>query len=277
MPMQQSVSPSPCGKGSRCLSYSAAFLLFAVICLAAGSNAAAQQGISYYRTDIEPTSQGNLRITPIHHASVMLEWRGKVIDIDPVGVPYFTGLPKADLILITHAHSDHMDPKTIDLLRKPGTLFVVPAAVKKTITEAQIVMANGQTRVVNLDGVKIRVHAVAMYNIVHKLPNGKPYHPKGWGNGYVLTMGGKRIYFSGDTECIPEMRSLKNIDVAFICMNLPYTMAPLEAASCVKDFRPKIVYPYHYRGQNPQVFANALKGQKGITVRLRNMYLNPPK
>jgi L-ascorbate metabolism protein UlaG (beta-lactamase superfamily) len=268
---------SASGSPARSWPVRAVFPLLGLLSLVALGVAWGQSTVSYYTTDVEPTSMGDLRITPIHHASVMLEWRGKIIDVDPVGVPYFTGLPKADLILITHAHGDHMDPKTIALVRKPGTIFVVPAAVKQTITEAQVVMSNGQSRVVNVGGVRVPIQAVAMYNIVHKRPDGQPYHPKGWGNGYILTLGGKRIYFSGDTECVPEVQALRNIDVAFLCMNLPYTMTPSDAAACVKDFRPKIVYPYHYQGQNPQVFADALKGEKGITVRMRNMYMDPPK
>jgi L-ascorbate metabolism protein UlaG (beta-lactamase superfamily) len=251
-------------------------VVLSLVCFAALGVALAQQ-TNALPSDVEPTSNGDVRITPIHHASVMLEWRGKVIDVDPVGSAYYEGLPKADLILITHDHGDHMDPKAIATIRKPSTLFVVPASVKKTVTEAQVVMANGQTRVLDVGGVRVRVRAVPMYNIVHKMPNGQPYHPKGKGNGYILTMGGKNIYFSGDTECTPEVKALRNIDVAFLCMNLPYTMTPTDAAACVKDFRPKIVYPYHYRGQNPQVFADALKGVSGITVRLRDWYRNPPK
>lgn len=261
----------------RLLSTGVVLVSLGLICLAAASSARAQEATSYYQTDVETTSAGDLRITPIHHASVMLEWRGKVIDVDPVGPAYFTGLPKADLILITHDHPDHMDPKAIAVIRKPETVFVVPTSVKKTVTEAQIVMSNGQSKTVDVAGVRVPIRAIPMYNIVRKRPDGQPYHPKGMGNGYILTLGGKRIYFSGDTECTPEVQALRNIDVAFLCMNLPYTMTADEAAGCVKDFRPKIVYPYHYRGQNTQAFADALKGEKGITVRLRNMYLNPPK
>lgn len=248
----------------------------ALLCLAA-LNVAWAQETAPYQTDVESTSGGDLRITPIHHASVMLGWRDKVIDIDPVGVPYFTGLPKADLILITHDHGDHMDPKAIALIQKSETLLVVPDSVKKTVSEAQVVMSNGQTRSVDIGGIKVQIQAVPMYNIARKRPNGEPYHPKGAGNGYVLTIGGKRIYFAGDTECTPEVQELKKIDIAFLPMNLPYTMTPLEAAACVKAFRPKIVYPYHYQGQDPQLFADSLKDEKGITVRLRNMYQDPPK
>ena len=251
-------------------------VLFGMVFLWATAGAWAQQAVPY-PTDVDATAAGPLRITPIQHASVMLEWDGKVIDVDPVGTQFFAGLPKADLILITHDHSDHMDPKAIAMIRKPDTIFVVPATVKKTITEAQVVMSNDQSRTVNLGSVAVPIEAVPMYNLVRKRPNGQAYHPKGEGNGYILTLGGKRIYFSGDTECTPELKALRNIDIAFLSMNLPYTMPVEEAAACVKVFRPKIVYPYHYRGQNTQVFADALKGEPGITVRLRDFYQSAPK
>jgi L-ascorbate metabolism protein UlaG (beta-lactamase superfamily) len=222
-------------------------------------------------TDIIQTNSGNLQITPINHASVELEWNGKTIYVDPTSQGNYTGLPKADLILITDIHGDHMDPKELTQLKKEGTIIIAPEAVAKTVTEAEV-LANGQSNRVNLGGGSIEVQAIPMYNLTRGPKPGTLYHPKGRGDGYILTIGGKRVYFSGDTECTPEMKALKNIDVAFLCMNLPYTMTPAEAAECVKIFRPKIVYPYHYRGQNPQEFADALKGEKGIEVRLRNWY-----
>ncbi|HEX4227116.1 MAG TPA: MBL fold metallo-hydrolase [Bryobacteraceae bacterium] len=223
------------------------------------------------QTDIVPTGAGNLQITPIYHASVLLEWKGKAIYVDPVSAGNYAGLPKAGLILITHTHSDHLDPKELAELKKDGTIIITPEAVAKMVTETEV-LANGQSKRVNLGGASIEVQAIPMYNLTRGPKPGMFYHPKGLGNAYILTIGGKRIYFSGDTECTPEMKALKNIDVAFLCMNLPYTMTPAEAAECVRIFRPKIVYPYHYRGQNPQEFADALKGEKDIEVRLRNWY-----
>jgi len=146
-------------------------------------------------------------------------------------------------------------------------VILAPAAVAETIREAQIIR-NGERKTV--DGITIE--AVPMYNLVRGPSPGQLYHTKGRGNGYVLTLGGKRIYISGDTECVPEIKALTGIDVAFICMNLPFTMPPEEAAECVKAFRPKIVYPYHYRNSDLNVFLNALKGESGIEVRLRNWY-----
>ena len=128
-------------------------------------------------------------------------------------------------------------------------------------------MKNGDTK--DIDGVAIE--AVPMYNLRRGPAAGQLFHDKGRGNGYIVTLGGKRLYFAGDTECIPEMKELKNIDVAFVPMNLPYTMPPSEAAECVKAFKPAIVYPYHYRGQNLDEFASALKGT-GVDVRIRDWY-----
>ena len=213
-----------------------------------------------------PTAAGPVVITPIYHASALIQAGGKNIYMDPARPANFTGLPKADLILITHPHGDHMDPVTIAKLSKPGTEIFAPAAVAKTVTTAHVI-ENGQS----VTWGAWKIEAVPMYNLKRGPAPGKLYHPKGWGNSYVLTYGGKRFYFSGDTEGIPEMRALKNIDVAFICMNLPYTMTPGEAAAAVKAFHPRIAIPYHYRGSDPEIFKKALAGT-GIEVRLLNWY-----
>ena len=220
------------------------------------------------QTDTIATSAGDLRITPIQHASLMLEFGGKVIHVDPVGQGAdYSGLPQADLILITDVHGDHQDRAMIDKLKKAGTVVVAPPAVAKTITEAQTIN-NGEKK--NVAGIEIE--AVAMYNMERGPQPGKFFHDKGRGNGYILALGGKRLYLSGDTECTPEMKAVRNIDVAFVCMNLPYTMTPGEAAECAKAFRPKIVYPNHFRGSDVQEFAEALKGTQGVEVRLRKWY-----
>ncbi len=231
----------------------------------------AQQPASKQRQgEVEKTASGELKITPVTHGSVMLEWSAKVIHVDPWSQGDYSGLPKADLILITDIHGDHMDPKAIASLKKEGTVIIAPEAVAKTVTEAKV-LRNGEKTTVNL-GKPLAVEAVPMYNLTRGPSPGQLYHTQGRGNGYVLDFGGKRVYFSGDTECVPEMKALRNVDIAFLCMNLPYTQTPQEAAECIKSFRPKIVYPYHYRGQDPQVFADALKGEKGIEVRLRDWY-----
>jgi len=213
------------------------------------------------------TPQGDIRITPIRHASLMIQMGEGVIHIDPWSQGNYSGLPPARLILITDIHGDHMDPKALATVKADSTKILAPAAVKEKITEAETI-GNGETKTV--EGIKIE--AVPMYNLQRGPKPGAFYHDKGRGNGYILTLGGKRLYFSGDTECVPEIKALKNIDVAFLTMNLPYTMPPEEAAECVKAFRPKVVYPYHYRGSDLKVFESALKGEKGIEVRIRDWY-----
>ncbi len=215
-----------------------------------------------------PTNAGPVRIQPIYHAAAMIEAGGDRIYIDPARPANIAGLPPGDLILITDIHGDHMDPAYLAKLSDPGTEIVAPAAVQRTVTQAHV-LANGQS----MTWRQWTITAVPMYNMVHLMPNGEPYHPKGRGNGYILSYGGKNFYFAGDTEGTPEMRALRDIDVAFIPMNLPYTMTPDEAAAAVKAFRPKIAIPYHYRGQDIQRFADDLKGT-GIEVRLLDWYGN---
>ncbi len=212
------------------------------------------------------TAAGPVRITPIYHASVLLQAGGKNIYVDPVRPGNFDGLPQADLILITHDHADHMDPTTIARLSKPGTTIMAPRVVTETVTTADPI-ANGDTK---LWGAWT-IEAVPAYNLKRGPAPGRLYHPKGRGNGYVLTYGGKRFYFSGDTEGVPEMRALKNIDVAFVCMNLPFTMTPDEAADAVKAFHPRVVIPYHDRGTDTSIFQRDLRGT-GIEVRILNWY-----
>ena len=223
--------------------------------------------LTWAATDVVKTSQGEVRITPIQHGSVMLEIDGKIWHVDPWSGGDYSSRPKADVILITDIHGDHMDPKAIAAIKKSTTVIVAPQAVSETVTEAKAV-GNGER--ITVSGVEIE--AVPMYNLKRGPEAGKLYHDKGRGNGYVLNVGNKRIYFSGDTEAVPEMKALKDIDVAFVCMNLPYTMPPEEAAAGVKTFRPKVVYPYHYRGSDLDVFVNALKNEPGIEVRLREWY-----
>ena len=210
---------------------------------------------------------GDIQITPINHGSVQVEFDGKVIHIDPWGQGSYDGAPRADLILVTDIHGDHLDPDMIGKLRKDSTAVVIPPAVADQV-EGGTVIANGETKTV----AGVSIEAVPMYNLTRGPEEGKLFHDKGRGNGYILTLGGKKIYFAGDTECVPEIRELENIDVAFMPMNLPYTMPPSEAAECVRGFEPKIVYPYHYRGSNLEDFESALKDKPGIEVRIRDWY-----
>jgi L-ascorbate metabolism protein UlaG (beta-lactamase superfamily) len=201
------------------------------------------------QSDVVKTSSGELRLTPLYHGSVMLEFGGKVIHVDPWSQADYTGLPPADLIVVTHTHADHLDRAAIDKLKKPETLIVSTAAGVDTLNCAP---ACGQVETINDSEQKtvmgIGISGVPMYNLVQGSAPGKPFHHKGVGSGYVLAFGDTRVYFSGDTECTPEMKALKNISVAFLAMNPPRTMSTLEAAECAKAFRPRIVYPYHYRG-----------------------------
>ncbi|MGD1073743.1 MAG: MBL fold metallo-hydrolase [Bryobacteraceae bacterium] len=220
---------------------------------------------AFAQSDTFDTAAGPVKITPIMHAAVLLQAGGKNIYIDPAQGS-FDGRPPADLILITDIHGDHMAQPTIDKIKKPGTVIFAPKAVADQI-HVDTVIANGETK----KWGDWTITAVAAYNQTRGPSAGKFFHDKGRGNGYVLTYGGKRFYFSGDTEAIPEVLALKNIDVAFVCMNLPYTMTPEEAAAAVKAFHPAIVYPYHYRGSDLNGFAAGLAGT-GIEVRLREWY-----
>ena len=211
------------------------------------------------------TKAGALKITPIMHASFTIEAGGQVIQVDPA-MGDFTGAPKADVILLTDIHGDHLDAGNIAKLKKTGTMIIIPGAAQKDVPDG-VIMKNGETKTVGA----WTFEAVPMYNLKRGPSEGKLFHDKGRGNGYIVTYGGLRIYISGDTENIPEMRALKNIDVAFVCMNLPYTMTPQEAAEGVKAFKPKVVYPYHYGESDLKVFEAALKGT-GIDVRIRNWY-----
>jgi L-ascorbate metabolism protein UlaG (beta-lactamase superfamily) len=216
------------------------------------------------------SSDGDLIIHPINHATFVMRWKDKTIYVDPVGTgKRFDGLPKPDLILVTDIHGDHLSPETLEAVADAKTAIVVPSAVAEKLPEKlrkqTTVLANGETK--SVAGVSIE--AVPMYNLT---ADRLKYHTKGRGNGYVVIVGGKRVYISGDTEDIPEMRALKNIDVAFVCMNLPYTMTEDQAASAVREFKPKIVYPYHYRGSDTGKFEKLVGSDSGVEVRLRDWY-----
>jgi L-ascorbate metabolism protein UlaG (beta-lactamase superfamily) len=215
------------------------------------------------------TDDGVVTIHPINHASFVMSWNGRMIYNDPVGgaAPY-TGLPKADLILVSHSHSDHFHSATLDAVRNTETKILAPQAVfnsmSTTLKGLTTVMANRTSQ--SLLG--LTVEAVPAYNA---------NHPVGAGNGYVVTIGGKRIYISGDTGDIAEMRALPNIDVAFVCMNVPFTMMIAQAVSAVREFKPKIVYPYHFRNQGGALadiagFKSQVGQDLGIEVRLRTWY-----
>jgi L-ascorbate metabolism protein UlaG (beta-lactamase superfamily) len=207
-----------------------------------------------------PADDGDITIVPINHATLQLRYGTDAIDIDPVSGVDYSALPPATIVLVTDIHDDHYDARGIGAASGPRVQVVGPAVIPSP--PRTVLIANGEKRSVGA----ISIQAVPMYNV-----HGETYHLKGRGNGYVVTAGNRRIYIAGDTACTSEMRTLERIDVAFVPMNLPYTMSPAEAADCVKAFRPSIVYPYHYSGSNPQEFVSAMKGS-GIDVRLRNWY-----
>ncbi|MCE5209187.1 MAG: MBL fold metallo-hydrolase [Chloroflexi bacterium] len=219
-----------------------------------------------YETDVIPTPAGDLKITFLGHGSLMLTFGGKVIHVDPYShVADYSQLPKADLILITHEHSDHLDITALMQVRTGKTELVINQASLKLVKDG-IVMHNGEA--CGVQGISIE--AVPAYNILHKRENGEPFHPKGVGNGYVLTIGSKKVYIAGDTENIPELKNLQGIDVAFLPMNLPFTMTPEMVADAARTFHPRILYPYHFGNTNTDLLVDLLKSE-GIEVRIRMM------
>jgi L-ascorbate metabolism protein UlaG (beta-lactamase superfamily) len=229
-----------------------------------------------------PTDDGVLVVHPIHHATFLMQWNGKTVYVDPVGGGKpFADLPKPDLVLVTHVHGDHFDPATLEAIARAGTqpTIVAPRTVAEKIPQSLRgrtmvrILTNGE----RTEAMGIAVEAVPAYNTT---PGKEKFHPKGRDNGYVLTMGGKRVYIAGDTEDTAEMRALKGIDVAFLPMNLPYTMSVEMAAEAIREFKPKVVYPYHYRSHDgTKADFGQLKRlvgkDSGVDIRVRDWY--PPE
>jgi L-ascorbate metabolism protein UlaG (beta-lactamase superfamily) len=237
-------------------------LFFAVLGLA--GLAAAQR---VFEKDVFPTAQGDLEITFLGHGTLMMAFGGKTIHVDPYGdVADYSTLPKADLVLVTHEHFDHMDLKALKAILKPDTVVVAAGPCAGALPKA-VIMANGGRRT----ALGMTIEAVPAYNIVHKRPDGQPFHPKGSGNGYIITFSEKRVYIAGDTENIPEMMAVRDIDVAFLPMNLPYTMTPEMAAEAARAFRPRILYPYHFGDTDASMLVKLLRTEKDIEVRIRKM------
>jgi L-ascorbate metabolism protein UlaG (beta-lactamase superfamily) len=245
------------------------FLTF-VICLAS---------VSLYGQELEGdkinTDKGDLIIRPVQHGSFVMKWDNLIIYVDPYGgEEFYNELPAPDVIIITDIHGDHMNKTTLEILDVSKASFIVPKAVEEQLDEKfktnLKILNNGESvKIVGFD-----ILAIPMYN----LPESEDSrHTKGRGNGYVLTIGGKKVYISGDTEDIPEMRALRNIDIAFVCMNQPFTMEVEQAADAVLEFKPAIVYPYHFRGReglsDVNKFESLVKeGDSNIEVRLREWY-----
>lgn len=228
-------------------------------------------------TTMNSDIKSDIEIVPIEHATMALKWGSKVIITDPVGsTTLFAAQPAPDIVLVTDIHQDHFNVETLKAVLKEKTVLIAPKAVADLIKEklpgTLVVMKNGEVR----DVAGISVEAIPMYNLPEKAD---AFHTKGRGNGYVLEAQGKRVYISGDTSGIPEMRALKNIDIAFVCMNLPYTMSIEEAAEAVLAFKPKEVIPYHYRGTSGLSDTKKFKalvnaGDPNINVNLLNFYPN---
>jgi L-ascorbate metabolism protein UlaG (beta-lactamase superfamily) len=223
-------------------------------------------GQSAFQKDTIPTQGGELIITFIGHGSLLFTWQDKQIYIDPVGqYADFSKMPKADAILVTHDHGDHLDAAVIESLSTVKTELYLTDLCQKKLLKGKII-SNGGT----FKAAGIPVEAVPAYNIISKRANGKPYHEKGDGNGYILTFSDVKLYVSGDTELIPEMKNIRDLDIAFLAVTEPYTMTVTMAVEAVKLLKPRIFYPYHLNRTNPEEIAQALKNS-GIEVRIRKM------
>ena len=235
-------------------------LMLIVLCL--------QQVIAQdFEKEIIDTSKGELEITFIGHGTLMLKFDGKIIHIDPFSrLADYARLPKADAVFITHHHGDHLSAEALQQVRTDSTIVILTEICAKQV-EGGIIMKNGDVR----DVLGIKVEAVPAYNIMHKRDNGEFFHPKGEGNGYILTFGDKRVYIAGDTENTPEMKNLKDIDYAFLPMNLPYTMTPEMVADAAKVFRPKVIFPYHFGDTDTSLLVELLKNEKDIELRIHPM------
>ncbi len=229
------------------------------------------QTVVFAETEFEKetikTSAGELEITFIGHSSLIFTFGSTIIHVDPWSkkADYAT-LPKANIILLTHHHRDHLDKEALKHVRTEGSRLILTAICAETVKGGEV-MANGDT----LEIAGIKIEAVPAYNLVNKQENGEFYHPKGDGNGYVLTFGNTRVYIGGDTENVPEIKALKDIDYAFLPMMLPYTMSPEMVADAAKAFRPAVLYPYHYGKTDTGLLVDLLKGEKDIEVRVKKM------
>ena len=220
-----------------------------------------------FETDVVKSAKGDLQITFIGHGSLMFAFGGKIIHVDPFSrLTDYSKLPQADMILLTHEHPDHLDLKALESLHADKTKIILNKNCAQQV-KGGVIMQNGDVKTV--DGLKIE--AVPAYNLVHMRSEGVPFHPKGNGNGYVITFADMRIYVAGDTENIPEMKQLQDIDVAFLPMNLPYTMTPEMVADAARAFKPKVLYPYHYGKTDPSKLIELMKDTPEVEIRIRRM------
>jgi L-ascorbate metabolism protein UlaG (beta-lactamase superfamily) len=223
--------------------------------------------LDQFESDAIETNAGELVITFLGHGTLMFAFDGKTIHLDPYGsVADYASLPPGDVVLITHEHGDHFDPTALALVRGPGTDVILTARCAPQV-EGDIVMGNGDARTVK----GMAIEAVPAYNVVHVRPNGQPFHPRHAGNGYIITFGDVRVYVAGDTENVPEMSNLRDIEVAFLPVNLPYTMTPEMAAAAALIVRPRVLYPYHYGTTDTQRLIDLLRDERDIEVRIRQL------
>lgn len=224
-------------------------------------------GQQVFEKDVFETDRATLELWFIGHGTLMFRYGDMFIHIDPVSREAdYSEMPDADLIIITHEHGDHLDPGAIKEIFKDGTRIICNESSASALVDCTI-MANGDKIELFAD---LSIEAVPAYNIKNERSPGNPFHPKGNGNGYILGIGGKRIYVAGDTENIPEMKEFRDIDIAFLPMNLPYTMSPEMAADAALMIKPDILYPYHFGSTNTDELVELLKGT-GIDVRIREL------
>jgi L-ascorbate metabolism protein UlaG (beta-lactamase superfamily) len=241
--------------------YMVILVAVAVLGLASQATWAAESSPSDKNVAVEKTSQGDLTLQPINHSALRFAFKGKQYYVDPAGEADWDKMPKADVILITHEHGDHLNPAVIDKIKKDGTLVYANASSVKKAGVGQTLEVGERKQVLD-----ITVEAVAAYNLN---PERLKFHPKERkDNGYVLTFGDKRVYVAGDTEGTPEMKALKDVAIAFLPINLPYTMPPPEAADAARVFKPKILYPYHQGKSDPAEVKKLLADEKAIEVRV---------
>jgi L-ascorbate metabolism protein UlaG (beta-lactamase superfamily) len=220
-----------------------------------------------FEKDTFKTAHGELEITFIGHGTLMFKFQDKIIHVDPwSNLSDYNQLPKADILLLTHEHHDHLDLEAIDIINKEGTVIVQTEACFQK-TGAGLIMNNWDAK--SLNGIKIE--SVPAYNIEHKRENGEPFHPEGVGNGYIVNFAELRVYVAGDTEDIPEMKKIKDIDIAFLPMNLPYTMTPEMVSEAARIIKPKVLYPYHFGNTDTEQLIKLLESEKDTEVRVRNM------
>jgi len=223
-----------------------------------------------YTRDIFETSDGDLAISFIGHGTLMFEFNDMVIHVDPtMREANYADMPDADLIMVTHQHGDHLDLTAINHVLKTDCPVIMTQTCIDQLDnfKGAVIMGNGDSKTVK----GIPVEAVPAYNIEHKRSNGQPFHPKGEGNAYIVTFGDMKVLIGGDTENVPEIKALKDIDIAFLPMNLPYTMTPEMVADAARSIQPAVLYPYHFGDTDPEELVKLLKNEKNIEVRIRDL------